>query len=36
MPDDGSAITQTFSFGRLVETLTFFGPSGAVALPFHS
>lgn len=36
LPDDGSAITQTFSFGRLVKTLTFFGPSGAVALPFHS
>jgi hypothetical protein len=36
VPDDGSAITQTFSFGPVVKTLTYFGPSGAVALPFHS
>jgi hypothetical protein len=36
LPDDGSAITQTYTFGRQVKSLTFFGPSGAVALPFHS
>lgn len=36
LPDDGSAITQTYSLGPQVKTLTFFGPSGAVALPFHS
>jgi hypothetical protein len=36
LSDDGSTITQTYSFGPKVTTLTFFGPSGAVALPFHS
>jgi hypothetical protein len=36
VPDDGSAVTQTYSFGPTVTTLTFFGPRGAVALPFHS
>ena len=36
LPDDGSAITQTYSFGPQVKTLTFFGPSGSVELPFHS
>lgn len=33
--DDGSSITQTYSFGPKITTLTLFGPSGAVALPFH-
>jgi hypothetical protein len=36
MPDDGSAITQTFRFGPLVSTLTFFGPNGPAVLPFRS
>lgn len=36
IPDDGSAITQSFSFGPRVTTLTLFAPSGAVALPFHA
>jgi hypothetical protein len=36
LPDDGSTITQTYSYGPKITTLTFFGPSGAVALPFHS
>ena len=35
LPDDGSAITQTYSYGPRITTLTFFGPS-AVVLPFHS
>jgi hypothetical protein len=33
--DDGSSITQTYSFGPRITTLTFFGPSGPIALPFH-
>jgi hypothetical protein len=36
LPDDGSAITQTYALGRSVSTLTFFGPSGGVALGFRS
>jgi hypothetical protein len=36
LPDDGSQITQTFDFGPTLSTLTYFGPSGGVALPFHS
>jgi hypothetical protein len=36
IPDDGSSITQTFSLGPKITTLTFFGPSGSVELPFHS
>jgi hypothetical protein len=36
LPDDGSAVTQTYAFGPVVKTLTFFGPGGAVALPFRS
>ena len=35
IPDDGSSITQTYSFGPKITTLTFFSPSGAVAVPFH-
>lgn len=34
--DDGSSITQTYSFGPRITTLTFFGPSGSFELPFHS
>lgn len=34
--DDGSPITQTYTFGPQVKTLTFFAPGTAVALPFHS
>jgi hypothetical protein len=36
IPDDGSAITQKYSFRPQVKTLTYFGPRGAIALPFHS
>jgi hypothetical protein len=36
LSDDGSQITQTFAFGPTVRTLTLFGPSGGVELPFSS
>lgn len=36
IPPDGSSVTQTYSFGPKITTLTYFGPTGAVALPFHS
>jgi len=34
--DDGSSVTQTYSFGPRVTTLTFSGGGVGVALPFHS
>jgi hypothetical protein len=36
LPDDGSPITQTYTFGRQIKSLTFSGSGVAVALPFHS
>jgi len=36
IPPDGSSVTQTYSFGPRVKTLTFFGGGVAVALPFQS
>jgi hypothetical protein len=36
IPDDGSPVTQTYTFGPQIQSLTFSGPGVAVALPFHS
>jgi hypothetical protein len=36
IPDDGSPVTQTYTFGPRIQSLTFSGPGVAFALPFHS
>lgn len=36
IPDDGSQIVQTYDFGPSTATLTFFGSTGPVELPFTS
>lgn len=36
IPDDGSPISQTYTFGPQMKSLTFSGPGIAFALPFRS